>query len=422
MILQLLIALFFSVLRSYISASAKMLLQLLVALCFFVLRTSVRVSAFIQAVTDVAAQPPTPPLARASRFGRPSNRPSAAQCVPAKPYINALPNEILTIVFKMIYRDKDLFNCMTVCQRWQVLVTPVLWKAPFPARGVCCCSSSPRNRELLLSHKWTSLWSTSHKNNSQEHRLSASFPVHIAKYGTSIRRLTMAPRYTSDCSVRHIAEHCPNLKRISLENCKQITDISLLWLSTGCERLESIKLTHCTQITDKGLLYLSRLTRLSNIELGGCYRITTRGVLNLVRGRPDGWRALDLTACTGIKSVEGIVRECGASLAYLAMADIPFREETIQAIVDHCPQLLVLKIPVRSSFFWTPGFLHYLRRFRNNPSISDDLEKFVSHARRYQVMYKRLVGGLADLEYLDADGWPVCSSPLAPDELCHQCF
>ncbi|XP_049309956.1 F-box/LRR-repeat protein 20-like isoform X2 [Bactrocera dorsalis] len=73
---------------------------------------------------------------------------------------------------------------------------------------------------------------------------------------------------------------------MDLEECNQITDLTLAHLTTGCPSLEKLSLTHCALITDDGIRQLAAdkcgAESLSVLELDNCPLITDRTLEHLV--------------------------------------------------------------------------------------------------------------------------------------------
>lgn len=65
---------------------------------------------------------------------------------------------------------------------------------------------------------------------------------------------------------------------MDLEECSQITDLTLAHLATGCPSLEKLTLSHCELITDEGIRQLTAgscaAESLSVLELDNCPLIT----------------------------------------------------------------------------------------------------------------------------------------------------
>ncbi|KAF8948549.1 hypothetical protein BGZ47_004285 [Haplosporangium gracile] len=65
--------------------------------------------------------------------------------------------------------------------------------------------------------------------------------------------LSISSSHTSDSSLIHILERCPQLRALHLHSCDTITDRSLQAVVQHCPQLESISLSSCKGLTTQGL-------------------------------------------------------------------------------------------------------------------------------------------------------------------------
>lgn len=84
----------------------------------------------------------------------------------------------------------------------------------------------------------------------------------------------------SESTVRLLQRHMPQLERLDLAHCKDITDSSIALLAaTGTHTrnsLTELTLTGCSELTDGCLSYLKRLSSLTLLDLRGCKSISRR--------------------------------------------------------------------------------------------------------------------------------------------------
>ncbi|XP_072320410.1 lysine-specific demethylase 2A-like, partial [Eucyclogobius newberryi] len=85
----------------------------------------------------------------------------------------------------------------------------------------------------------------------------------------------------SDSTLRLIQRHMPQLQRLDLAHCKDVTDSSIAMLAASGthtrHNLSELTLSGCDKLTDGCLLYLKRLSSLSLLDLRGCSHISRRG-------------------------------------------------------------------------------------------------------------------------------------------------
>lgn len=103
-----------------------------------------------------------------------------------------------------------------------------------------------------------------------------------------------------DEHVRAIAEHCPNLKHISLTQCQRVTDESLEYLISKCPNLEHVTLAGCN-ITDKTIINLSKLTKLTKINIQRS-NVSESALQILVRCCPK-LESINLSECNNVSDI-----------------------------------------------------------------------------------------------------------------------
>lgn len=128
--------------------------------------------------------------------------------------------------------------------------------------------------------------------------------------------------HVDDSSVVHLANHCPNLRRVSLYNCHGVTDSAIEHLASMCKSLISLDLSSCEKVTDRSLIRLSQscpslevlcveettitnegiveiarsCRSLNTLKLAYCKGLMDAGLAELARGCPE-MRHLDLSYC-----------------------------------------------------------------------------------------------------------------------------
>lgn len=79
-----------------------------------------------------------------------------------------------------------------------------------------------------------------------------------------------------------LAANCPNLSRLDLSNCRDVSDRGLGALGGSARQLESLVLVGCDRITDSGVRFVSKGCRgLRHFDLSGCKRLTNTACLYL---------------------------------------------------------------------------------------------------------------------------------------------
>ena len=89
----------------------------------------------------------------------------------------------------------------------------------------------------------------------------------------------------TDDMVIAIAENCPGLMKINLEECGYITDAAVIALAKNCPGLTKIYLQRCEDITNAAVIALAeRCAGLTDINLVGGDYITDAAVIALAEG------------------------------------------------------------------------------------------------------------------------------------------
>ncbi len=89
----------------------------------------------------------------------------------------------------------------------------------------------------------------------------------------------------SNKSVIALAKHCPNLISINLSKCSSITDSSLIRLAKGCHKLQAVNLVGLISLTENCMYELCRnCPGILMMNMSGCANITVNGLKAMVRG------------------------------------------------------------------------------------------------------------------------------------------
>ncbi|XP_027139512.1 lysine (K)-specific demethylase 2Aa isoform X2 [Larimichthys crocea] len=85
----------------------------------------------------------------------------------------------------------------------------------------------------------------------------------------------------SESTLRLLQRHMPQLERLDLAHCKDITDSSIAMLAAAGthtrNNLTELTLAGCSELTDGCLSYLKRFSSLTLLDLRGCKNISRRG-------------------------------------------------------------------------------------------------------------------------------------------------
>lgn len=193
--------------------------------------------------------------------------------------ISRLPAELLITIFSKLPSATDVRNCMLVSKSWAKNSVDLLWHRP-----------DSRNWERLLN-----IIQTVRKKHAffayhdLVRRLNLAQLGDMVSDGTlqpmsnckRIERLTLTNcRMLTDLSVEALIQGNRNLLAIDCTNLDQITDVSLLAIANNCFRLQGLNITKCTKITDESLVVVAqkcrRVKRVCAMPLFGSTMLTKR--------------------------------------------------------------------------------------------------------------------------------------------------
>ncbi|KAI7850423.1 hypothetical protein BDC45DRAFT_518272 [Circinella umbellata] len=358
-------------------------------------------------------------------------------------YINNLPNEILTVVFEMTSSPQHLYQCTLVNHRWHALVTPILWRAPVLTGPVCCfplfmkSSNTPPCDYMYCQSTPKTSSSVPSDNNADNNN---TFPIHLAKYGSAIRTLILPPQHTTDCSMAHIARSCPNLQDLTLDGCKRVSNLGLLFLTRHVSKLERLSVNRCILIDDQGISYLNTQHKLSVLSIAGLKQVSSPGLTRLIQQLPY-LHALDISDCSGLSTrtatnssnnnndLQELIRACGNKMTYMQLNRITALNNNnnnsmtmmiLDCIIESCPNIQHLGVArkqKRSSDRQLNDLIDSLERHhigltrlganlvRRHRQRQRQRQKHVDAHVIDQQNFLHLIGGLKHLQYLDVSNW-----------------
>jgi len=175
------------------------------------------------------------------------------ECLP--PPINRLPNEILISIFAKLSASADQLHCMLACKRWARNAVDLLWHRP-------ACTS----------------WEK-HKSICQTLGLDAPYFA----YRDFIRRLNLASiaDKVNDGSVMPLAV-CTRVERLTLTNCKGLTDSGLIALVQNSGHLLALDISGDDQITEAAIVAIAdNCKRLQGLNISSCTKVSNEGMIRL---------------------------------------------------------------------------------------------------------------------------------------------
>ena len=100
----------------------------------------------------------------------------------------------------------------------------------------------------------------------------ALLSIPVVFYCSRLQKISLGDcRDITDAGLIAVSEHCPNLQVIDVYNCSQITDTGIISISTHCTRLQSLTLENCHQITDASIISTSTHWEIDYRKIIGIY-------------------------------------------------------------------------------------------------------------------------------------------------------
>lgn len=174
------------------------------------------------------------------------------ECLPT---VAALPSEILISIFSRINEPKELLNCMLTCKRWARNVVEILWHRP-------SCTTWAKHAAIC-------------KTLGLEHPFFA--------YTSFIKRLNLASLAlrVSDGSVMPLSV-CNRVERLTLTNCRDLTDAGLTPLVTSSQHLLALDISGDNNITETSIYAIAENCRkLQGLNISGCRQISNESLVKL---------------------------------------------------------------------------------------------------------------------------------------------
>ncbi|KAI6601064.1 hypothetical protein MCOR04_002175 [Pyricularia oryzae] len=207
--------------------------------------------------------------------------------------VNKLPNEILISIFSRLSSTADLRNCMLTCKRWARNTVDQLWHRP-------SCTSWDKHAMICRT-------------------LTIEYPYFSYKHFVKRLNLAQLAEKVNDGSVMPLAV-CNRVERLTLPNCKGLTDSGLTALVTNNDHLLALDMSGVEQATDASVLAIAEhCKRLQGLNVSGCTRISSEAMAVLAQ------------SCRYIKRLK--LNECRQ-----------LGDEAVLAFAENCPNLLEIDL------------------------------------------------------------------------------
>ena len=174
-----------------------------------------------------------------------------------RPPISWLPAELLIATFSKLSSPADLRNCMLVSKTWAENSVELLWHRP-------------------LCNSWKNLLNVVHSIRKQKSYF---------EYAELVKRLNLTTLATEvgDGTIMPLAI-CKRIERLTLANCKSLSDTGVLPLIEGNQSLLALDFTGLELITNITLTTVAtNCPRLQGLNVSGCTQLTDESLSNIAR-------------------------------------------------------------------------------------------------------------------------------------------
>ncbi|KAH9320895.1 hypothetical protein KI387_015534 [Taxus chinensis] len=272
-----------------------------------------------------------------------------------------LTEEALIDIFSRLDLE-ERWNSSFVCKSWfRASHNPFFWQVvdfeKYFARG----------RDTAL------LWTTEFQK-----RIDKMVKVAVDCSGENLRELHV--RHCSDESLAYLAQRCPNVQRLSIKACQNVTDMSVCRIASGCPKIEELDISYCHNISCASLEKIGAnckyLTTIKRNMLNSLDPSEHRGVVptEYVRMAPLSG---DEEAAVFVKSVP--------NLKHLEMKFSKLSPKGLKALVDGCPNLEHLDLFGCSNL--RSRELEYASANAKNLKVLIKPNFFIPRATIYEVRY-----------------------------------
>ncbi|KAI9266909.1 hypothetical protein BDA99DRAFT_546686 [Phascolomyces articulosus] len=249
-----------------------------------------------------------------------------------------IPSELIVHILKYLSHPSDLSSCAMTCKSWSLHAVELLWYKPNFVRSTawlsfCTVLEKPEfmlfpytsfirriNLSLLSTHV-EDAHLTSLNDCARLERVTLTGCSNLTDTGIigflgdkKIRKCLVSMDLgdvtnVTDISIKRIAEVCPNLQGLNLSMCKEgsarfegITDEGIVMLSKSCTGLRRIKLNNCVKVSDLSVISLAKHCHaLLEIDLMNC-NITNTSLLEVFNYSRE-LREFRLNNCTEITDI-----------------------------------------------------------------------------------------------------------------------
>ncbi|KAI0598820.1 hypothetical protein F4775DRAFT_160420 [Biscogniauxia sp. FL1348] len=287
------------------------------------------------------------------------------ECLPT---VAALPSEILISIFSRLGNPTDLLNSMLTCKRWARNVVEILWHRPTCStweKHSAICSTLVLEQPFFTYTEFIKRLNLSAL--ADDVNDGSVMPLAVC---TRVERLTLAnckgltdsgliPLVRSnqhllaldisgdinitESSISTIAESCRKLQGLNISGCKNISNESLVQLAENCKYIKRLKLNDCDQLNDNAVVaFANHCPNILEIDLHQCTSIGNEPVTALL-ARGQSLRELRLANCDLIDDAAFLTLPSNKIYEHLRILDLTscarLTDRAVEKIIDVAPRL-----------------------------------------------------------------------------------
>ncbi|KAM5356623.1 hypothetical protein ACJ41O_003269 [Fusarium nematophilum] len=285
-----------------------------------------------------------------------------------QPPVNRLPNEILISIFAKLSATSDLYHSMLTCKRWARNTVDLLWHRPACTnwRNHSSICQTLQLEQPFFSYrdfiKRLNLAALADKVNdgsvmplsvcTRVERLTLtnckgltdSGLIALVENSNSLLALDISnDKNITEQSINAIAEHCKRLQGLNISGCESVSNESMIALAHSCRYIKRLKLNECAQLQDDAIhAFAENCPNILEIDLHQCSRIGNGPITSLlVKG--NCLRELRLANCDLIDDDAFLSLPHGRIFEHLRILDltscIRLTDAAVQKIIDVAPRL-----------------------------------------------------------------------------------
>ncbi|CAJ2510337.1 Uu.00g050400.m01.CDS01 [Anthostomella pinea] len=287
------------------------------------------------------------------------------ECLPT---VAALPSEILISIFSRISNSTELLNCMLTCKRWARNAVEILWHRPTCTsweKHAFICNTLGLEKPFFTYSDFIKRLNLAalapEVNDGSVLPLSACSRVErltltnckgltdsglIPLVGSSQFLLALdisGDINITEASIMAIAKNCRRLQGLNISNCKQISNESMVQLAENCKYIKRLKLNDCVQLNDNAILaFAHNCPNILEIDLHQCDKIGNDPVTALL-ARGQSLRELRLSSCELIDDAAFLTLPSSKTYEHLRILDLTscsrLTDRAVEKIIDVAPRL-----------------------------------------------------------------------------------